>query len=554
MISKVTRGNRMRGLLYYQFGPGHREEHTDQHVVATSPGIDVPIGRQLTAGELYSLGTQLEMPKVFYDVDVAGGHVWHLSLSLRTDDRVLSDDEWADIARDTMARLGFDDGTMAPTPWVAVRHGMALDTGGVERDHMHMAVSIVREDGTVASRSNDYRKLSAACRDFEQQYGLTVVAGRHTSTTTRWPNRPERERVQRDPDAPAPEPGGPKWTPTQELAIVVRGVAAASSNEADFVVQLHLAGYQVRPRAAPGDASKVVGYSVRPITGDDRSWRAGGKLAKDLSLPRLRAQWAARGGTPPVDERAAWRAPGRPAPAKASPENSGPSSTSPGAAGTDTPTMSAAGATDAAALEDALAKIRRITDGVNAGAIDPDDVANPAGALAAGLSVRLDGGRAGHFAVVADQLTQRAAPATSGGQNYAGAVLAAAAMLALQSTQLAKKTSTLILVMEVVHLASAIAERRQAERDLAAVRRLRVQYEPVATTTSPASADRGPEPRLRPGRSAETSDRSGQSSSTRPPPPPVPGRRHDPPAGQLSDLEAQRLRERRQHRDHGRSR
>ncbi|MFV0307610.1 MAG: relaxase/mobilization nuclease domain-containing protein [Desertimonas sp.] len=549
MIQKVTRGNRMRGLLYYQFGPGDREEHSDQHVVATSPGIDVPIGRELTAGELYSLGTQLEMPKVFYDVDVAGGHVWHLSLSLRADDRVLSDEEWADIAREAMARVGFDDGTKPPTPWVAVRHGMALDTEGGERDHLHMAVSIVREDGTVASRSNDYRKVGAACRDFEQRYGLTVVAGRHTSTTTKWPNRPERERAQRDPDAPAPEPGGPKWTPTQELAIVVRGVAASSGNEADFVVQLHRAGYQVRPRAAPGDASKVAGYSVRSITGDDRSWRAGGKLAKDLSLPRLRAQWAARGGASPVDERAAWRSPDRPTPPTTRPQTPGRDQVRPATADTAT---SAPGGADAA-LEDALAEIRRITAGVNAGDVNPDDVANPAGALAAGLSVRLDGERAGHLADVADQLTRRAAPASSGGRDYVGAVLAAAAMVALQSTQLAKKTSTLILVMELVHLASAVAERRQAERELAAVRRLRARYEPGDTTTTTAASEQI-HAATAATRGEGTRQRPTRPSSTTPPPPPPPGPRARPAGGQPSDLEAQRLRERRHRRDHGRGR
>jgi hypothetical protein len=32
VIGKVLRGQRPRGLLYYLFGPGRREEHTDPHI------------------------------------------------------------------------------------------------------------------------------------------------------------------------------------------------------------------------------------------------------------------------------------------------------------------------------------------------------------------------------------------------------------------------------------------------------------------------------------------------------------------------------------------
>ena len=36
MIGKITapRGERIEGLIYYLFGPGRREEHTDPHIVA----------------------------------------------------------------------------------------------------------------------------------------------------------------------------------------------------------------------------------------------------------------------------------------------------------------------------------------------------------------------------------------------------------------------------------------------------------------------------------------------------------------------------------------
>ena len=36
MIGKISdpRGERVAGLIYYLFGPGRREEHTDPHLIA----------------------------------------------------------------------------------------------------------------------------------------------------------------------------------------------------------------------------------------------------------------------------------------------------------------------------------------------------------------------------------------------------------------------------------------------------------------------------------------------------------------------------------------
>jgi hypothetical protein len=51
----------------------------------------------------------------------------------------------------------------------------------------------------------------------------------------------------------------------------------------------------VRPRYGEGGRTTVVGYSVRlpgPDTGPDRVvWFGGGRLARDLTLPALRAGW-----------------------------------------------------------------------------------------------------------------------------------------------------------------------------------------------------------------------------------------------------------------------
>ena len=75
----------------------------------------------------------------------------------------------------------------------------------------------------------------------------------------------------------------------------MRGCATASRNESEFIRALREHGVRVRPRYAEGGQRNVVGYSVRlpgPDSGSDRAvWFGGGRLARDLTLPSLRAGW-----------------------------------------------------------------------------------------------------------------------------------------------------------------------------------------------------------------------------------------------------------------------
>ena len=280
MIAKATRGASGAGLVRYLFSAGRAEEHSDQHVVATSENVVVPWGTKLSKAAVADLGEQVDASMVLFGTEVTGGHIWHLSLTNHANDRVLSDEEWGRVARAVVDRLGFSSaGGQAPCPWVAVRHG--LSKGG--NDHVHVALSLVRTDGAVASTWRSWAKLSEICAEAERSLGLTVVDGRargglpgagraETEAATRR-HRPEPERV--------------------SLARLVRGAAVASAGEAEFVRRLRAAGAIVRPRYGPGGAVEVVGYSVamRPVAGEGPVWFGGGRLARDLALPALRAGW-----------------------------------------------------------------------------------------------------------------------------------------------------------------------------------------------------------------------------------------------------------------------
>ena len=270
MNGKVGRGAYMPGLITYLFGPGDANEHTNPHLIATSDGVD-PI---LTP---WRLGYALESTVRLFGTAVAGGHVWHCSLSAPPGER-LSDAQWAESARMLIAGMGWDETReRAQLPWVAVHHGLSL--GG--NDHIHVAVCLVSEDGTAADVFRDYPRVSAVCAAIERRFGLFVVegrAGRGMPGLTRAEIEVARRRGRPEPDRTV-------------LARQVRAASVAARDEAEFARRLRDAGVLVRAREGLGE--EVVGFAVAlaPRPGDEPIWYGGARLAPDLSLPRLRAHW-----------------------------------------------------------------------------------------------------------------------------------------------------------------------------------------------------------------------------------------------------------------------
>ena len=307
MIPNVTRGGNTRGVLLYLVGPGKREEHQDPHLVAGAPEtLRIAGERLLGAGDAAALARFLDEPREDFGTRVTiakrdgngrtigtrEAHVWHCSLSLHPDEPDLSEERWSEVCEEFVAAMGFAGAdARAQCRWVAIRHGQS--TGG--SDHAHVVVGLVAEDGSKASVHNDRPRAQRAARELEERFGLRRLEARTRGTGSRGIRPGERmadTRRKRDhgPDGREPERGS-----RQTLERVVRGCAAASRNESEFVRALREHGVRARPRYAEGDRTKVVGYSVRlpgPDTGRDRAvWFGGGRLARDLTLPSLRAGW-----------------------------------------------------------------------------------------------------------------------------------------------------------------------------------------------------------------------------------------------------------------------
>ena len=319
MMPNITRGDRMAGLVSYLVGPGRSNEHTEPHLVGGNVALmawwsDNELNRDAAA----DIARHLDAPKKRLDVDVSGGHVWHCSLSLRAEEGALTDDRWGAIAEDFLKQMGMDDaeGTKGAVRWAAFRHGVS----SAGNDHIHIAVNLVREDGTKISVHNDFRRAQDAARKLESKYGLEELESVRAERSTRgyhpaemeaqarsnargkynqerygqWATMPAWEALSKDERAKRIAAEVQDFQPKYSLAVRVRAAHEASASEDEFVRRMRQDGLLVRPRLAAGTQDVVTGYSVaaRPAFGERPIWYGGGNLARDLTLIRLRSTWA----------------------------------------------------------------------------------------------------------------------------------------------------------------------------------------------------------------------------------------------------------------------
>src|SRR6266704_1152836 len=111
-------------------------------------------------------------------------------------------------------------------------------------------------------------------------------AGPPGRTARRRPTRAEQEKARRH---------GRSEAPRITLRRAVSTAAAGAASEEEFFARLRDAGVLVRIRYSRCDPGQVTGYAVA-LAGDTARaggpvWFGGGKLAADLSLPKLRARW-----------------------------------------------------------------------------------------------------------------------------------------------------------------------------------------------------------------------------------------------------------------------
>jgi hypothetical protein len=282
MIGKITepRGERVEGLVYYLYGPGRREEHTDPHIVAgwRHPAELEPPLREDGKRDFRRLLGLLNQPHAAMGKWGFRRPVWHCSMRAAPSDKMLSDDEWAQIACDVMNRTGLspygqeDDAVR----WVAIRHGA---------DHIHIVAMLARQDRRRPRLDFERYRVREACRAAEERYGLRRTAP-GDRTAARRPSRAESEKTARR---------GLTEPPRVTLRRHVSTAAAGAGSEQEFFARLTQAGVLVRPRPSTRNPGQITGYAVA-LPGDTAKdggsvWYGGGKLAADLSWPKVRQRW-----------------------------------------------------------------------------------------------------------------------------------------------------------------------------------------------------------------------------------------------------------------------
>ena len=303
MIPNIVSGGDTGGLMCYLVGPGRANEHENPHVIAGSRDIVRKWGdwETISVSQASEIATRLDAymhetgtfptgkarrfnpatGAVEWNGEIEANHVWHCSLSLSPEEAALGDEVWGRIASDFMSEMGFSgtDGK-APCRWVAIHHGSAKNGG----DHIHIAATIVREDGTKWTPWYDQRRAQKACNVLEHRYGLLVVESREHARGSRCDSAAAQNAAKR---------AGTSRTDRAVLEERLRAAATAAASEADFVRRARRLGVRLHPRFASGRIDIVVGYSaaLRTENGQQTRWWGGGRIARDLTLTQLRTRW-----------------------------------------------------------------------------------------------------------------------------------------------------------------------------------------------------------------------------------------------------------------------
>jgi hypothetical protein len=325
-MPNITRGGSTGRVLAYVIGKGRSGEHVNPHLVAgrawpmfekggrtlsiaegdateLAAFIDRPMNEALGDGRLRKPPTHAVKDQIGAPTGRRAVHVWHCSLALHPDEPAVGDERWAAIASRYVQLMEIEPPGNAPAcRWVAIHHGEAK--GGY--DHIHIVANVIAEHGRRWNEHNDQIRAQNAALQIEREFGLRITEGRAAGAGQRGYKQGELEvdkrrgrhvgdwEVQDDGQRRISSPSRTvAATSRQTLERIVRACATAAVDEPDFVARLREEGIVGLPRYAKGSETEIVGYAVafRATDGEALAPIGGGRLARDLTLPRLRAAW-----------------------------------------------------------------------------------------------------------------------------------------------------------------------------------------------------------------------------------------------------------------------
>ncbi|EKX62221.1 relaxase family protein [Streptomyces ipomoeae] len=282
MIPKIILGkgpHATRRTIGYLFGKGRANEHIDPHLVASWNDFAPDPGRSPHRDPKEvedQLAAQLDQPVKMLGDKAPKYTVWHCPVRAAPEDPILTDAQWADIARQIVSAAGIaPEGDEEACRWVAVRHA---------DDHIHIAATLVRQDGRRPQRDYDIRAVQREARQIEIDYGLRRLKP-GDGTAAKRPTSKEHFKAKRL---------GQDATSREILRLRVRRAMAAASTEAEFFALLEATGVTVRLKLGPSGDALGCNFALPGDTNDkgEPVFYAGSTLAPDLSLPKIRQRLA----------------------------------------------------------------------------------------------------------------------------------------------------------------------------------------------------------------------------------------------------------------------
>ncbi|MCF1595226.1 mobilization protein [Streptomyces muensis] len=282
MIPKIILGKgpqATRRTIGYLFGKGRAKEHVDPHLVASWNDFAPDPGRSphRDPKEVEAqLAAQLDQPVRMLGDKAPRYTVWHCPVRAAPEDPILTDTQWADIARRIVAVAGIaPEGDAEACRWVAVRHA---------DDHIHIAATLVRQDGRRPQRDYDQRAVQREARQIEVDYGLRRLKP-GDGTAAKRPTSKEHFKAKRL---------GQEAATRDVLRLRVRRAVAAAANEAEFFALLEATGVTVRLKHGPSGDALGCNFALPGDTNNkgEPVFYAGSTLAPDLSLPQIRRRLA----------------------------------------------------------------------------------------------------------------------------------------------------------------------------------------------------------------------------------------------------------------------
>ncbi|MEU8753633.1 mobilization protein [Streptomyces chartreusis] len=270
-------GSNTRGLLAYLYGPGRQDEHLDPHIVAGFAMLGMPDPGRDENATLTELARYLDEPVRLRNGEFGQrviDHVWHCPVRAAPEDRYLSDAEWGDIAHRIVEAAGIAPaGDDLACRWIAVRHA---------DDHIHILATTVREDGRRPKLHDSGIRVGDTCREIEKDYGLRQLK-KGDRTGTRRPTQAEMHKAKRL----GWDQTSPEW-----LEDRIRAAIPHAKSAEELLAYLEADGILIKARHGP--SGDLLGYAAgRP--GDlnskgEQIFHPGGKIAPDLTLPKLQAR------------------------------------------------------------------------------------------------------------------------------------------------------------------------------------------------------------------------------------------------------------------------